>query len=47
MTASSDDGIRVWVDGEKLINQWSDGVLSGLTGTSPTLAPGNHKVTVE
>lgn len=47
VTASSDDGIRVYVDGERLINSWADGTYSGLTGTSPTLDPGSHKVTVE
>jgi hypothetical protein len=47
VTANSDDGIRVWIDGERVINTWSDGVFNGLTGTSPTLEPGNHKVKVE
>ena len=47
MTANSDDGIRVWIDGERVINTWSDGVFNGLTGTSPTLEAGDHKVKVE
>ena len=47
VTANSDDGIRVWIDGERVINTWADGVFNGLTGTSPTLEPGNHKVKVD
>jgi hypothetical protein len=47
VTANSDDGIRVWIDGERVLNTWADGVFNGLTGTSPTLEPGNHKVKVE
>ncbi|MDZ5621530.1 PA14 domain-containing protein [Nocardioides sp. HM23] len=47
VTANSDDGVRVWIDGERVINTWTDGVFNGLTGTSPTLEPGNHKVVVE
>ncbi len=47
VTASSNNGIRVYVDGDRVINSWSDGTFTNLTGTSPTLDPGNHKVTVE
>ncbi|PWN02682.1 hypothetical protein DJ010_13360 [Nocardioides silvaticus] len=44
---SSDDGVRVWVDGEKVVNNWSDAAWTNLSGTSGTLDAGTHKVTVE
>lgn len=47
VTANSDDGIRVWVDGDRVINTWAEGVFNGLTGTSPTLDPGDHRVKVD
>ncbi len=47
LTASSNNGIRIWVDGDRLINSWSDGVFSGLTATSTTLDTGVHNVVVE
>jgi len=47
VTAGSDDGIRVYVAGERLINSWAEGSSTGLSGTSPTLEPGNHRVVVE
>jgi hypothetical protein len=47
LTASSNNGIRIWVDGDRLINSWSDGVFSGLTATSATLDTGVHNVVVE
>jgi hypothetical protein len=37
----------VWVDGEKVLNNWSDAAWTNLSATSGTFEPGNHKVTVE
>ncbi len=47
VTASSNNGIRVWVDGDRLINNWTDGVFNGLSATSRTLDAGVHNVVVE
>jgi glucose/arabinose dehydrogenase len=45
-TATADDGIRVWVDGTILIDQWIDQPATTYTA-SRTLSAGNHDVKVE
>ncbi|GAA0802126.1 PA14 domain-containing protein [Spirilliplanes yamanashiensis] len=45
-TAVSDDGIRVWVDGTILIDQWRDQAATTFTG-SRALTAGAHEVKVE
>jgi hypothetical protein len=45
-TAVSDDGIRVWVDGALLIDQWRDQAPTTFTA-SRTLTAGQHDVKVE
>jgi hypothetical protein len=45
-TARSDDGIRVWVDGGLLIDQWNDHGATTYTARR-TLAAGAHTVKVE
>jgi hypothetical protein len=45
-TASSDDGIRVWIDGEKIIDEWSDHALKTVSVDLP-LAAGSHRIRVE
>ena len=43
-TAASDDGIRVWVDGVRLIDRWGG---AGTSTATRTLTPGDHVVRVE
>lgn len=44
----ADDGIRVWVDDELIINQWSmDWRWKGVVQATPKLKAGKHKVKVE
>jgi hypothetical protein len=45
-SARADDGIRVWVDGETLIDQWNGDTSKTYTADLP-LAKGNHDVKVE
>jgi hypothetical protein len=45
-TATTDDGVRVYVDGVPVIDQWSDHGATTFTGTS-NLASGTHRVRVE
>ncbi len=44
--ATSDDGIRVWVDGNRIIDGWYDHTVQSFTA-DVTLASGDHKVKVE
>jgi len=44
--ARVDDGVRVWVDGALVIDQWHDGSLQTFSATR-TLTPGNHSLQVE
>jgi hypothetical protein len=44
--AVSDDGIRVWVDGQQLIDSWRDQGPTELTGQAE-LEPGEHEIVVE
>jgi PA14 domain len=45
-TANADDGVRVYLDGTVVIDQWKD--LSATTYTvSRTVTAGNHEVKVE
>jgi hypothetical protein len=44
--ATSDDGVRIWLDGVLIIDQWHDG--SAVTYTSDrTIGAGNHSLRVE
>ena len=43
---STDDGVRAYVDGQRVIDAWVDG-SSTRTGTSRALAAGSHTVRVE
>jgi hypothetical protein len=45
-TATSDDGIRVWVDGALVIDQWNDHATSTFTADKH-LAAGHHWIQVE
>jgi len=45
-TATSDDGMRVWVDNDLIINQWNDHPAQTVTGDRG-LAAGSHLVVVE
>ena len=46
-TASVDDGVRVYIDGIRLIDEWQNGYHNGITNTFSNLGKGNHTVTVE
>jgi len=45
-TATADDGIRVWVDGNQIINQWKDQGATTYQATV-TLTAGTHVIRVE
>lgn len=45
-TATSDDGMRVWLDGALIVNDWSDHAARTVTA-DVQLAAGHHQVTVE
>jgi hypothetical protein len=45
-TATADDGVRVWVDGQPLIDQWKDQAATTYKATR-TLTAGDHEVKVE
>jgi hypothetical protein len=45
-TTRSDDGVRLWVDGVRLINNWTDHAPTTNTGTQ-TLTAGDHDVKLE
>ncbi len=45
-TATSDDGVRVWLDGALIINQWSDGPARTVRADR-TLSAGHHLIIVE
>jgi hypothetical protein len=45
-TATADDGIRVWVDGTQIINQWKDQAATTYQATV-TLTAGTHVIKVE
>jgi len=44
--ARVDDGVRVWVDGALIIDQWHDGALRTFSADR-TLSAGNHDIRVE
>ncbi len=47
-TATADDGVRVYVDGERIIDNWEEAVRdSPRTGTSKALAPGEHTIRMD
>jgi hypothetical protein len=45
-TATADDGIRVWVDGTQIINQWKDQAATTYQATV-SLTAGTHAIKVE
>src|SRR5690606_2207379 len=45
-TATSDDGVRVWLDGELIINDWSDHP-ERTTTVDKAVSAGHHLLTVE
>src|SRR5215208_5607802 len=45
-TATSDDGIRLWVDGQLLIDQWEDQAATTYKATK-TMTAGEHEIKVE
>lgn len=45
-TATSDDGVRVWLDGELIINDWSDHPARTTT-VDKAVSAGHHLLTVE
>ena len=45
LTARADDGVRVWVDGDLVINAWRD--QSATTYTANRQLSGEHAVVVE
>jgi glucose/arabinose dehydrogenase len=45
-TATADDGVRVWVDGVLLIDQWKDQAATTYTATR-TLTAGAHQIRME
>ena len=45
-TATSDDGVRLWVDGQLLIDQWKDQGATTYKATK-TMTAGSHEVKVE
>lgn len=45
-TATSDDGLRVWVDSEQIINDWSDHAARTVS-VDKYLSAGHHLITVE
>ncbi len=44
--ANCDDGVRVYIDGIRVIDAWSDGYKQPSNGFQD-IGPGNHKITVE
>ena len=45
-TATTDDGVRIWVDGNPVIDNWQDQTETTVTGAT-TLSAGTHQVKVE
>ncbi|MSP12329.1 MAG: hypothetical protein EXR62_05155 [Chloroflexi bacterium] len=45
-TATSDDGIRMWVDGEQILNAWNDHAAQTISNNK-SLSAGTHQVIVE
>jgi hypothetical protein len=45
-TATSDDGIRVWLDDERIIDQWNDHAVTTF-GAERALMEGHHRIVVE
>jgi glucose/arabinose dehydrogenase/endonuclease YncB( thermonuclease family) len=46
-TATADDGIRVYLDGQAVIDKWIDQAPTTYTYTAANLAAGNHDIKVE
>lgn len=46
-TANVDDGIRVYLDGIRLIDLWQNGFHNGVSANFAQLGQGNHRVTIE
>lgn len=47
ISATVDDGVRAYVDGERVINSWVDSSAATRTGTSGRLEAGEHTVRIE
>ena len=47
VTGGSDDGIRVYVDGQAVIDDWADGGFRERTIDTDTLSAGDHEIRVE
>ncbi|MCC7372776.1 MAG: PQQ-dependent sugar dehydrogenase [Chloroflexi bacterium] len=45
-TARSDDGARVWIDGEQIVDDWGSGAANNVVGTK-TMTAGQHTVMAE
>src|SRR5262249_40998697 len=45
--ATSDDGVRVYIDGIQIINQWQNGLWTDVHNTFRNLGAGNHQIIVE
>jgi len=45
--ATSDDGVRVYIDGIVVINHWQNGLFTNLQNTFRNLGAGNHQILVE
>ena len=47
LTTTSDDGVRLWVDGVPLIDQWNDHPATAHAATAPLVAGARHAVRME
>ncbi|WP_435744181.1 PA14 domain-containing protein [Nocardioides sp. SYSU DS0663] len=47
VSATTDDGVRAYVDGRRVVDSWIDTAAATRTGTSRALEPGRHTVRVE
>lgn len=45
--ATSDDGVRVYIDGIQVINNWRNGLYTDIQNTFRNLGAGNHQIVVE
>jgi SpoIID/LytB domain protein len=46
-TVTADDGVRLWVDGNLLINQWKDQAPTSYKATTTFLVSGKHNIKME
>jgi uncharacterized protein YraI len=45
--ATTDDGVRVYIDGIRILDQWLNGYYANVTNVFRGLGPGNHEIVVE